>query len=401
LGTTKHTAKLVLTLQANGSLLVSGSLDGNTASGTKAAPLLTTTFNELAFSNSSSASANTFAIDNLTVTTNNPPRITITAPSSGIVWSTSAASLALSGTASDDVAVTQVTWTKNGGGSGTATGTSAWSISAVPLVVGVNVITVSAANAAGYTGTATFTVTRTQPGTLQFSSSAYALDEIAGIASIYVTRTGGSDGAVSVNWQTSNGTAAAGVDYTARSGTLTWANGTTATKLITVPLLAGSMSSGDSMFNLGLSSPSVAGTLGSPSTAVVTIHHAPTDHWRFKHFGANANNAAVSGDLVSLAGDGIVNLLKYELHLDPLVNGRAGMPTVSQVGGNLVLTFTRDLSATDVVYQAQWSDDLGAWSANGVTISTTPIDAATEQVKASVPVSADGQRFMRLQVMRP
>jgi hypothetical protein len=245
------------------------------------------------------------------------------------------------------------------------------------------------------------TVTRTQPGTLQFSSSAATVNESAGSASLSVTRTGGSEGALSVVWQTSNGTASAGTDYTASSGTLSWADGNVATKLISIPLLAGSMSSGDNTINLGLSAPSVAGTLGSPASAVVTIHHAPSDHWRFKHFGANANNAAVSGDLVCPAGDGVANLLKYELHLEPMVNGRNGLPTISQVGANLVLTFTRELSATDVSYQAQWSDDLGVWSANGVTIATTPIDAATEQVNASVPVNPGGQRFLRLSVTRP
>lgn len=400
LSTTKHTAKLVLTLQAGGGLLVSGSIDGNTVTGTKTAPLLTATFNELGMA-IASAAANSFAVDNLTVTTNNPPRITITAPTTGIVWSTPSASLALSGTASDDAAVTQVSWVNSRGGSGTASGTSTWSIAAVPLVVGVNVITVSAANAAGYVGTATLTVTRTQPGTLQFGSSAYTVNESAGSANVAVTRAGGSDGAVSVAWQTSNGTAIACTDYTASGGTVTWSNGDLTTKLITVPLLVGSTSTGDSSFNVSLSSPSVPGTIGSPSTAGVTIHHTPSDHWRFKHFGANATNAAVSGDLACPAGDGIANLLKYELHLEPMLNGRGGMPTVSQVGGNLVLTFKRDLGATDVTYQPQWSDDLGTWSGSGISVAATPVDATTEQVRASVPVNAAGQRFLRLMVIRP
>src|SRR5262249_42301788 len=46
-----------------------------------------------------------------------------------------------------------------------------------------------------------------QPGTLQFSNAAYSVNENAGTATITVTRTGGSDGAVSVNYATSDGTA--------------------------------------------------------------------------------------------------------------------------------------------------------------------------------------------------
>ncbi len=125
----------------------------------------------------------------------------------------------------------------------------------MPLSVGVNVITVTASNAAGYSGAATLTVTRTQPGTLQFSNSAYQLDESAGSATFSVTRAGGSDGAVSVAWATSNGTAVAGVDYTASSGTLNWAAGDASTKTIAVPLLPGTTSSGDSAFNVTLSAP--------------------------------------------------------------------------------------------------------------------------------------------------
>src|SRR5262249_43321000 len=48
-----------------------------------------------------------------------------------------------------------------------------------------------------------------QPGTIQLSSSSASVNEGQGTASITVTRTGGSDGAVSVNYATSNGTATA------------------------------------------------------------------------------------------------------------------------------------------------------------------------------------------------
>src|SRR5262249_51841170 len=75
-----------------------------------------------------------------------------------------------------------------------------------------------------------------QPGTLQFSSSGYSVNENQGTATVAVTRTGGSDGAVSVNYATSNGTATAGSDYTAAAGTLTFAAGETS-KTFTVPII--------------------------------------------------------------------------------------------------------------------------------------------------------------------
>ena len=87
-----------------------------------------------------------------------PPSIAITSPASTIL-STTSASIAISGTASDNVGVTSVQWTASTGGSGTATGTVNWSAQ-VPLLVGNNVITVRAFDAAGNSGWRAVTVVR-------------------------------------------------------------------------------------------------------------------------------------------------------------------------------------------------------------------------------------------------
>ena len=90
-----------------------------------------------------------------------PPTVTITTPTSAPTFSTGATPLNLGGTASDNVGVTQVSWTNDRGGSGVATGTASWSVSGVPLQSGVNLITVTARDAANNTGTATLSVTYT------------------------------------------------------------------------------------------------------------------------------------------------------------------------------------------------------------------------------------------------
>ncbi len=51
------------------------------------------------------------------------------------------------------------------------------------------------------------------------SASSYSVGEGAGTATITVSRTGGSGGAVSADYATANGAATAGSDYTATSGT--------------------------------------------------------------------------------------------------------------------------------------------------------------------------------------
>jgi len=87
-----------------------------------------------------------------------PPSITITAPTGASTFVTTGAALTVSGTASDNVGVTQVMWSDSAGGSGIAAGTAAWSAS-IALSPGANTITVTASDAAGNTSRATLTVT--------------------------------------------------------------------------------------------------------------------------------------------------------------------------------------------------------------------------------------------------
>ncbi len=108
-------------------------------------------------------------------------------------------------------------------------------------------------------------------GTLQFSSATYSVNESALTVTITVTRTGGSTGAVSVNYATSAGTAN-GADYTAASGTLSWTDGDTASKTFNVAIKNNdNQAEGDETVNLALTGPTGGATLGTPSTAVLTI----------------------------------------------------------------------------------------------------------------------------------
>src|SRR5204863_3519123 len=87
------------------------------------------------------------------------PTVAITTPTAGSTYSTPTSSLALGGTASDNVGVTQVTWANSRGGSGTATGTTSWTAGGIVLQTGANLLTVTAKDAAGNTTTARMTVT--------------------------------------------------------------------------------------------------------------------------------------------------------------------------------------------------------------------------------------------------
>lgn len=107
-------------------------------------------------------------------------------------------------------------------------------------------------------------------GALGFASSAFQASEAAGQTTITVTRSGGTDGAVSVDWATSDGSASAGNDYAAGSGTLAWANGDGSSKSFTVQLFDDAESEGAETIHLMLSGPTGGAALGT-SSATLTL----------------------------------------------------------------------------------------------------------------------------------
>ncbi len=99
-----------------------------------------------------------------------------------------------------------------------------------------------------------------------------AVDETAGNAVFTVTHTGTSaSGPFTVNYQTVDGTATAGSDYTSTTGTLSF-NGTLGdTEIITVPITDDSIVEGDETFTIQFTSSS-DGTVDITDTATGTIN---------------------------------------------------------------------------------------------------------------------------------
>jgi len=125
----------------------------------------------------------------------------------------------------------------------------------------------------GSPATATVAITggaSTAVGSLQLSAATYAVNETAGSLSFTINRTGGSSGAVAVNYATANGSATAGTNYTATSGTLSWASGNAASQTVKVPVSTSAFS-GTKTFNIALSGATDGATLSTPSSATVTI----------------------------------------------------------------------------------------------------------------------------------
>jgi|GEM_PF-1105988 len=112
-------------------------------------------------------------------------------------------------------------------------------------------INVTSGNTSNATATATATILDND-ATPSLTINNVSVNEAAGTATFTVTLSAASGQTVTVNYATSNGTATAGSDYTATSGTLTFTPGQT-TQTITVPITNDTIFEGNENFNVVLS----------------------------------------------------------------------------------------------------------------------------------------------------
>jgi hypothetical protein len=210
------------------------------------------------------------------------------APDTITVSTTNSAPVADAGP--DQTALVNDTITLDGSASSDADGnalTFSWSLTTVPLGSGASLsdpASVTPSFAIDQPGTyvaqlivndgtvdsAAVTVSVVTVGNLQFSEEQYKVNEYETSVTITVVRVGGSSGSVSVDYATRDGTATAGSDYEAVSGTLDFPDGVTRQSFIINILQDTETESNESLKIVLRNYPDGAG-LGSPSTALVTI----------------------------------------------------------------------------------------------------------------------------------
>lgn len=144
----------------------------------------------------------------------------------------------------------------------------------VSLAAG-RVITATATDPNGNTSEFSASDATAAVGSVQFSVSSIGAIEDVGTLTITVLRTGGSTGNLSVDYATVDGTAVAGQDYTANSGTLTFTGGETS-KTIQIPILDDGTTEPDETFTVVLRNNSNIEALGAPSVLVVTVQDRTT-----------------------------------------------------------------------------------------------------------------------------
>ena len=139
----------------------------------------------------------------------------------------------------------------------------------VPLGTG-RAITATATDPNGNTSEFSASDATGATGSVQFTVSSLNVIEDVGVARITVLRTGGTSGALTVNYATANGTATAGQDYTSTAGVLTF-NGGETSKTIQIPIADESSTEPDETFTLTLSNTPTIESLGAPSKLTITI----------------------------------------------------------------------------------------------------------------------------------
>ena len=159
------------------------------------------------------------------------------------------------------------TWLADDPGTGSIMGYFNWT----PETTGTWNGVFSATDKDGTTNrTVAFTAVPEGPGSLAFDSDGVHVRESAGTVTLTVVRTNGAAGAVSVGWSTANGTASAGSEYTAGSGTLAFAAGENS-KTLTVALLDDTAAEENKTFTVTLHNATGGAALGDPVTCTVTI----------------------------------------------------------------------------------------------------------------------------------
>ena len=156
-----------------------------------------------------------------------------------------------------------------------------------------------------------------------------------------------------------------------------------------------------------LFNPSLAlATPGLPNQHVIDLSGLITDtvtHWRTQNFGLGAMNTGLAADSANPAGDGIVNLLKYTLGLDPAVAYPPSTSITTGVDGNghLMMRVSKNPLAGDVNLAIEVSGDIGnptSWSSNQTTVDQST--STVFQAHDNIPQSGAPARFIHLKVTR-
>ncbi len=143
----------------------------------------------------------------------------------------------------------------------------------------------------------------------------------------------------------------------------------------------------------------------SSDAVTLTAALSPIEAWRQLHFGSPENTGqGADGNIV--ANDGMPNLMKYALGINPTTPGASAAPTGIRQSGLLKLTFTRRRDATDITYRVEGTSDPTTDWTTLYSSAQTPYEGGQNEsspvtVSDNPPSGTPTKRFMRLKVTRP
>ena len=110
----------------------------------------------------------------------------------------------------------------------------------------------------------------------------------------------------------------------------------------------------------------------------------------------------VSAAEADASGDGVPNLIKYALGIDPLIRTRAGLPAAKAESGFLSFSFRRLAKAGDLSLVVEISTDLISWSALTSVATVMENGDGTENLtfRSDLPLSDQPRQFIRLKVIK-
>ena len=138
---------------------------------------------------------------------------------------------------------------------------------------------------------------------------------------------------------------------------------------------------------------------GLPSTKVFSVPLTALQAWRQQYFGVT-NNSGSAADTANPSGDGIPNLMKYALGLDPLSTNAAVRPLAILTNGYLQMTFSRTNDPL-LTYSVEGTADFTAWTNIWSSTGASNVPGPVTVRDSNAPASSTTRRFLRLRVTAP
>jgi hypothetical protein len=112
-------------------------------------------------------------------------------------------------------------------------------------------------------------------------------------------------------------------------------------------------------------------------------------------------NTNVIGLTAEPEGDGVPNLMKYFMGINPATGTAAPVTCALDGEGNVDLYFRMSKNLTGVSYSINESTNLNTWTSTGLQGSVAADMGSYYNMKMSVPIAGDTELFLQLSVSSP